>query len=66
MVVRMSLVSVVGRRSVISSRSSVIVVEGGTGTTRVEGSPRPPKVVMRTLRFSKGIFDLMRLLASGN
>lgn len=50
-VVRISLESIVGSRSSSRSRNSEMEVEGDRGSTRVGGNPRPPKLVMRTLRF---------------
>lgn len=62
-VVRMSLDWVVGSRSSRCSRNSVTVVDGDSGRTRVGGSPKPAKLVMRTFRF-RG--DMMRIVLSVN
>lgn len=71
MVVRMSLDSAGGNRSSIVLRNSVIVVDDGSGRTKVGGRPRPAKLVTRTfrlrgdmvLRFGRSI-DSKQLLGS--
>ena len=54
-VVKMSLASVAGIRSWINSLRSERLVDEDKGSTRVAGSPRPPKVDIRTL----SIFEAM-------
>lgn len=50
MVVRMSLNSVVGKRSSMVLRSSVTVVDDESGRTKVGGKPRPEKLVTSTFK----------------
>lgn len=48
-VVKIRRESVLGSRSLITFWSSAMVVEEGSGITRVEGNPRPAKVESKTL-----------------